>query len=115
MPLTADLLAPISEAEPAGADLRWDDVYRQIKEARREDDDAPMGAWQYARKTADWALVARLATEALQRRTKDLQIAAWLTEALLRREGLAGLRSGLELMHELVERYWDGLYPPIED
>ena len=115
MPLRADLLNPIAGPSPTGADLRYDPVYDKIKEARQEDDDAPQGDWQRPRKTADYALVSKLASEALASRSKDLQLAAWLTEAQLRREGFAGLRSGLELLHALLVQFWDTLYPPLED
>jgi type VI secretion system protein ImpA len=115
MPLRSDLLTAIPGPNVAGADLRYDPVYDKIKEARHEDDDAPLGDWQRPRKTADYALVAKLAGDALAARSKDLQIAAWLTEAQLRREGFAGLRSGLELLRALLTQYWDSLYPPFED
>lgn len=115
MPALPDLLTPISGDNPAGTYLRYDPLYDQIKEARREDDDLPQGDWQTARKVADWTLVIRLASDALTKRTKDVQIAAWLTEALLRRDGIAGLREGLAVLHELLQQFWDQLYPPIED
>ena len=110
-----ELLQPISADTPAGSYLRYDPLYDRIKEARREDDDLPQGEWETSRKLADWSLVIRLADEALSRQTKDLQIAAWLTEAWLRREGIAGLRQGIVLLHELLQKYWDQVYPPIED
>ena len=90
MPLRGDLLNPIPGADPAGADLRYDPVYDKIKEARQQDDDAPQGDWQRQRKVADFALVAKLAGDALAGRSKDLQLAAWLTEAQLHREGFTG-------------------------
>src|SRR5690349_10667284 len=115
MPLRADLLSPIPGSSPAGADLRYDPLYDKIKDARHEDDDAPLGDWERPRKAADFALVAKLASEALASRSKDLQLAAWLTEAQLRREGFGGLRDGLELMGGLLRDFWDDLYPPLED
>ncbi len=115
MPLLDDLLAPIPGANPAGTSLRYNPVYDKIKEARREELDLPQGGWQTAVKTADWPLVIKLATECLTKQTKDLQIAAWLTEAKLRREGFAGLREGLELIRRLIEEYWETLYPELED
>jgi type VI secretion system protein ImpA len=110
-----ELLQPIADDSPAGTYLRYDPLYDRIKEARREDADLPQGDWAISRKTADWSMVIRLADEALSRRSKDLQIAAWLTEAWLRREGIAGLRQGIVLLHELLQKYWDDVYPPIED
>ncbi len=115
MPLRDDLLNPIPGDNPSGGNLRYAPVYDQIKEARREEDDVAQGEWQHERKKADWPLVIKLAGEALAKKSKDLQLAAWLTEALLRREGFQGLKDGLELTRSLLENFWDTLYPEIED
>lgn len=112
---TIELLEPIPGAQRVGAHLRYEPLYDQIKEARREDDDLPQGDWQTTRKVADWPLVIRLASEALSKRSKDLQLAAWLTEALLRKDGIAGLRQGIGLVHQLLEQYWEDVYPEIDD
>jgi type VI secretion system protein ImpA len=79
------LLAPIPGENPAGRSLRYEGTYDAIQEARRADDDLPQGPWQRARKVADWAGVIQLASEALSTKSKDLQIAAWLVEALVTR------------------------------
>lgn len=115
MPLREDLLNPIAGGNPAGADVRYDPIFDRIKEARREDDDIPQGDWQRDRKVADFAQVTKLASDVLATKSKDLQIAAWLTEAQLRREGFAGLRSGLVLLAGMLEGFWDTLYPPVEE
>lgn len=109
------LLAPIAGSSPVGTNLRYDPIYDQVKEARREDDDLPQGDWQATRKSADWPLVVRLTTDSLTKRSKDLQLAAWLTEALLHRDGIAGLRDGLAVVHRMLEQFWDGVYPEIDD
>jgi len=111
MPLRDDLLNPIPGENPSGESLRYAPVFDKIKEARRADDDAPQGDWQFERKTADYPLVIKLAGEALATKSKDLQVAAWLTEAILRKEGFRGLRAGLELIKGLVENFWDTLLP----
>jgi type VI secretion system protein ImpA len=59
--------------------------------------------------------VISLATAALATSTKDLQIAVWLLEALVRWHGFAGLRDGIRLLRELQERFWPSLHPAIED
>ena len=115
MPLRDDLLNPISGNNPSGVNLRYDPVYDKIKEARREEDDAPQGEWAYERKVADWKQVVKLAGEALATRSKDLQLAAWLTEAALHTEGFPGLLAGLKTIRGLVENFWETLYPEIED
>ena len=115
MPLRDDLLNAIPGENPSGGNLRYAPVFDKIKEARREDDDAPQGDWHFERKTADYALVIKLAGEALATKSKDLQVAAWLTEAMLRKEGFQGLKAGLELIKGLIENFWDTLYPELDD
>ena len=115
MPLREDILNPISESSPAGENLRYAPVYDKIKEARRQDDDAPQGDWQHERKVAEYPVVIKLASEAIATKSKDLQLAAWLTEALLYTSGYAGLHEGLELMRGLTENFWDGLWPELDD
>ena len=116
MPLNVEeLLQPIPGENPSGRDLRYEPVYDEIKEARREDDEGPQGDWARERKIADWPSVIKLTTGCLTKESKDLQLAAWLTEAVLRKEGFSGLRSGLELIKGLLENFWDTLYPEIED
>ncbi|HUK20267.1 MAG TPA: type VI secretion system protein TssA [Gemmatimonadales bacterium] len=110
-----DLLQPIPGQNPAGSALRYDPVYEKIKEARREEADVEQGDWKRARKLADWPLVIKLTQDALATKSKDLQIAAWLTEALVKQDGLGGLQAGLSLLHGMLGQYWDHVYPEIED
>ncbi len=115
MPLRDDLLNPIPGDSPSGTNLRYAPVYDKIKEARRQEDDAPQGEWQRERKVADYKLVIKLAGETLATQSKDLQLAAWLTEAFLHQEGFTGLQQSLGLLKGLIENFWDTLYPEIED
>ena len=115
MIVVEELLQPITEDKPSGSDIRYDPVYDAIREARRADDELNQGQWQIERKVADYPLVISLATNALKKKSKDLQIAAWLTDALLNRESIAGLVAGLRLLHGLIDKFWDTLYPELED
>lgn len=115
------LTEAIPGESPAGTDLREDpsatSVYRRIRDARnqarlleRKLDETPSDI------VREWHGVKTLATKALAEESKDLEIATYLTEALIRTDGFAGLRTGLELLRELVDRFWDGVYPrPDED
>ena len=115
MPLREDLLNPIPGDYPSGQSLRLSAVYDKIREARREDDTLAQGAWQHERKVADHALAVRLAQEALATQSKDLQLAAWLCDSLLKKDGIRGLGEGLTLCQALVDRFWDTLYPTVEE
>jgi type VI secretion system protein ImpA len=115
MPLREDILTPVPGDNPSGENLRYAPLYDKIKEARRQDDDAPQGDWKTTRKVADYKTVIKLAGEAIATRSKDLQLAAWLTEALLHTERIPGLTAGLNMIRGLIENFWDTLYPELED
>src|SRR5437763_3202623 len=120
----AALLAPISEEAPAGADVRTDyspdSLYYRLRDARAEARAAERaiegGEAPDTGPPPQWRTVGELAYEATATQSKDLEIAAWLTEALLRSDGLAGFTAGVRLMTGLVENFWDDLFPlPDED
>ena len=116
MPLREDILAPIPGENPSGADLRYDTkllVIDKLKEFRRQDDELEQGAWQSERKTANWPQAIKLAQDTLATTSKNLQVAAYLTEALTQTEKFAGLRQGLDLVHKLLTTFWDTVYPAI--
>ena len=110
------LLEPIDPGQPCGPSLRYDPDYDRLRELRREDDSSlPTGVWQAEAKRADWAAVEQLASELLQRRSRDLMLAAWLGEAWLQRGGLGGLQRALVLLAELCERYPEEVHPQAQD
>ena len=114
-PTIDPLLAPISEDAPAGVWLRFEPVYDEIKRLRSEEDaDLPRGVWQRDLKRADWRAVADLCSQVLAGTSKDLQIAAWLTEAWIQLHGYPGLERGARLLAGLCRGFWPDVYPPLE-
>ncbi|HTZ72074.1 MAG TPA: type VI secretion system protein TssA [Acetobacteraceae bacterium] len=128
MPLLADLdldslLAPFGGDTPAGVDPREDfsplAPYRAMRTAR--------GAARAAERAADadptaeqtpppeWRTVRQLALKLLGETCKDLEVAAWLAEALVRTEGLSGLTASAQIIGGLTRQFWDqGLLPPLD-
>ena len=117
MPLREDLLTPIAGENPSGADLYYEKVFDQIKEARREDDESlPEGDMVLSqKKKADHRQVVKLAGDALAARSKDLRLAGWLAESQLRMEGFKVLAPFIELLLALQQTFWPTLYPMIEE
>ena len=111
------LLAPLSPEAPSGVDLREDSspqsIYYRLKDARStaraterrndagEESDGPQ---------AEWRLLFDLTQEVLAKHSKDLEVVCWLVEALVRRNGFAGLRDGLVLVCGLFENFADNLH-----
>jgi type VI secretion system protein ImpA len=109
-------LTPISDSAPSGESLRFDPVYDEIRKLREEDDPTlPAGVWQRELKRADWNGVASVCINALTTRSKDLRIAAWLTEAWLHMEAFRGLAHGLRLSSALCRTFWPTLHPELEE
>jgi type VI secretion system protein ImpA len=113
----AKLLAPIPGDKPAGQDLRANagptSPYYQVKDGRNNARAAErrMEGGVEDPTPPDWKAVVTSATKALTESTKDLELAAYLIEALCRTNGFAGLRDGFKLARGLVEQFWDGIYP----
>lgn len=109
------LLRPLEGENPSGESLRYSGLYDEIAEARRADDALNKGEWQSETKVADYRKVIELAVPALATRSKDLQVAAWLSEALIKEHGFTGLRDGLKLLTGLQREFWDTLFPEIDE
>lgn len=122
---TADfeaILAPLAGDQPTGADLRQDfaptSIYFRLRDARAQARDAERQADTEGNDEglpALWRPVATMAIGALKENSKDLEVATWLTEALVRMAGLRGLMAGASVIGGLVERHWDGLFPVPEE
>lgn len=110
------LLKPISEETPSGESVRYTTLYENVREARREEDPRlSQGVWERDAKQADWATVEKLTLQALEKQSKDLRLAGWLAEAWLVRYGAEGGEQGLRVIESLCNRFWDTLFPEIDD
>lgn len=114
------LLAPISDDAPAGADPRADSsptsLYYRVKDARNAGRAAERASLDVTAPMAEeWDTVADVAEELLASRAKDLEVAAWLTEALVRRDGFPGLRDGLKVLEGIARDYWGGSFPELDE
>jgi type VI secretion system protein ImpA len=110
------LIAPIPGNNPAGT--RMTEVFDKIKEFRTEEDPENYPEDDPRRqnpKRANWSGIIQLTTEKLATASKDLLLVAYLTEALLKVHGFLGLRDGVLLFRELIDKCWDRLLPAIED
>ena len=117
------LLAPVSDNNGVGDNIRehtsQDSPYYKTKDARsaaRAAERNNMFDSDTSEADGQWRKILELAPDILKNQAKDLEIASWYTEALIRQYGFPGLRDGFKLIKGLIEQYWDDLYPlPDED
>lgn len=118
----APLLAPISDDAPTGADLREADdgaEYYRLRDIRAEAREAQKTAETgdpseqgsaASRASMLWQELGEECQKLLTSTTKDLELASWLIESLIRSHGFAGMRDGLKVATGLVTEHWDGLH-----
>ncbi|WP_439615460.1 type VI secretion system protein TssA [Shinella sp.] len=114
------LLQAISEEAPAGTDPRADSspasLYYRTKDARNAARSAERAAVETGGASPEeWDTVADTAMTILASHGKDLEIAAWLVEALLRTEGFAGLRDGMKVLTGIVNGFWETCFPELDE
>lgn len=104
------LLAPTAIDPPAGIDLEYDAAFLAFEALAREH---PTRQFDTPAEPPPWNDVLEQA-EALLARSKDVRVAVAWTRAASHVHGLAGFIAGMRLLTGLIERYWDGLYPPLD-
>lgn len=117
------LLAPIPGDAPQGTDIREDfsagSPYNRLRDARSEARDAEKlmdaGSPDGRDPAPLWRSVRELGLKTLTETTKDLEVAAWVTEAYVRSHGLSGLAAGAKLIAGLAENFWDDVFPLPDD
>ena len=111
-PTLIALLESIPGDDICGVDMSFSTIFDEIREARRQDDASlAQGDWETDLKTAQWPRVKELCEEILSNQSKDMQVAAWYTEAMTRLKGFEGLAIGLQVMDSLVNDFWEFCYP----
>jgi type VI secretion system protein VasJ len=98
----------ISESAPAGSDVRDDPVFESLQ------DEIGKLSNPVTSSSLDWAQVATLGADLLGSKGKDILTAAYMTGGLLHTRGLDGLADGLQVMRDLLEMYWETLFPPLQ-
>jgi len=119
----SSLSEPLSGDNSAGIDVRQgtspSSSYSRLRDARKAARAAERNTlFDESSNAADehWRTVLELAPAILREESKDLEVASWYSEALVRKTGFQGLRDGFMLIHTLIDQYWDNLYPqPDED
>jgi len=113
---------PISEANPCGVDVSWDENFRRVKAeidrgstvgGRIDHAKALEGETNSLAQTTgvDYAFIVKNSRALLGGTSKDLRVASYLVIGCYYTDGLRGLAEGLAALDLLVDTYWDAVYP----
>ncbi len=98
---------PISENAPAGEDITYLPEFEELQNEIDKLTVVTAGAGQ-----VDWNRVVELGTMLLSEKSKNLLVTAYMAEALMKTRQFGGFYQGTCVIKDLVENYWDSLYPP---
>ena len=103
------LLAPVSAEHECGEDVSGTASYQELEQLILGKPETQFSAAE----SPDWNGIRDRSAELLGR-SKHLRLVIVLAAALVRVEGLSGLRDGLALLKTLAEKFWQNLYPRLD-
>lgn len=96
--------APIRPDAPSGDSVRYDPIFEKLQSEVNKLE-------SLSGQSVDWKSVITLCREILQTKSKDILVASYLCRGLFEEYGYTGLLDGLSCLVELVQSFWDTLYP----
>ena len=97
---------PINPDQPAGSDVRYEPEFEKLQaETGKLSSPSSSGG-------IDWEKVSDMAALILAEKSKDLLVASYLAVSQVHIREIEGLAAGVTIMHDLVENFWDTLFPP---
>lgn len=96
----------IEGESPAGANIQYEPEFEQLQ---AEIDKLQSVTGEHP----NWDDVARLGTELLTDKSKDLKVASYLALGLYKQKSFAGLADGFAILIDLLSTFWDNMYPEL--
>jgi type VI secretion system protein VasJ len=98
----------VSADRPGGQDVRYDPAFDELQ-AEVDKLSSPSASG-----SLNWEKIVRSAADILAHKSKDLLVASYLGVALIYTRKHDGLSIGIKLLLDLLEKFWDDLYPSKE-
>jgi type VI secretion system protein VasJ len=97
---------PINPDQPAGSDVRYEPEFETLQsEIDKLSSPSSSGG-------IEWQKVSDMAAFILAEKSKDLLVASYLAVSQVHIRQIEGLAIGLTVMHDLVDQFWETLFPP---
>jgi len=99
------MVRPISEAQPAGDDARYDPLHESVRNEVAKLD-------MPTANEVDWSAVTRDCEILLRTKSKDILIAAYWAGGRAATADLEGVTEGLLLLSQIIDTFWEDAQPP---
>jgi type VI secretion system ImpA/VasJ family protein len=99
------MVRPISDAQPAGDDARYDPLHESVRNEVAKLDMPTAGE-------IDWSTVTRDCEILLRTKSKDILIASYWAGARAASADLEGVTEGLLLLAQIMDGFWEDAQPP---
>jgi type VI secretion system ImpA family protein len=108
------LLAPVSDEEPAGPDLAYDSGRQTIEQAFETSISIDSSGEESAASDVDWRqIINSIVAQSAQ--TKDVWLAVYLSRAGALSGDLETVEGGVKYLAGLLEQYWPNVHPQLEE
>ena len=101
------IVEPISEDNPVGNDVTYEDAFMQLKGEIDKISAVSMDGG------VDFERVVELGVKVLTEHSKDLRAATFLVMGLQKTRGFEGFAEGIAAIDLLTRTYWEDMYPPL--
>ncbi len=96
---------PISEDCPAGTDARYEPAFEELQaEIDKLSSPSATGG-------IDWQRISNLSEKILSVESKDVLVASYFAVSRIYIDELPGLTRGLQVFRDLLENFWDTMFP----
>ncbi|MBW1895327.1 MAG: type VI secretion system ImpA family N-terminal domain-containing protein [Deltaproteobacteria bacterium] len=93
---------PISPDQPTGSDVSYDTEFDELEAEIRK----------LSFSGGDWKKVGDLSALILAEKSKDLRAAGYFAVSQVHTNQIEGLTIGITVLHDMIEHFWDELFPP---
>lgn len=98
---------PVTPEQPAGSDVRYEAEFERLQ-AEIDKTNIPSASGG----GIDWKKVGDLSEVILSKKSKDLLVACYLAVSQIHLRKLDGLKDGVTVLHDIIQSYWEDLFPP---
>ena len=99
---------PISEEKPEGDDVRFEPEFEELESEIQKLSSLTFSGG------VDWDKIIKLSQNILSQKSKNLLVATYLSFALMKTRGLSGFADSVHVIRDLLDNFWDSMYPPIK-